>query len=79
MNESQENEILTFEKALVALEGIIERMTKEQLNLDEMIALYEKGIGYLHLCQKNLEGAEAKIKMLNARIKQAEESETDNG
>ncbi|MBW6513313.1 MAG: exodeoxyribonuclease VII small subunit [Candidatus Syntrophosphaera sp.] len=79
MNEARESELLSFEKAIQALEGVVEKMTREQLSLDEMIALYEEGIGYLHLCQKNLEGAETKIRMLNARIKQAEENEGENG
>ncbi|MFO8144651.1 MAG: exodeoxyribonuclease VII small subunit [Candidatus Syntrophosphaera sp.] len=79
MNETRESETLSFEKALVKLEDIVERMSSEQLNLDQMIALYEEGIGYLNICQKQLAGAEAKITVLNERIKQADKSEDDNG
>ena len=79
MNKSRDSELLSFEKAIQALEGVVEKMNREQLSLDGMIALYEEGIGYLHICQKNLEGAETKIKMLNTRIKQAQKSEVDNG
>ncbi|HOZ01553.1 MAG TPA: exodeoxyribonuclease VII small subunit [Candidatus Syntrophosphaera sp.] len=79
MNEPQEEKELTFEQSLTALEKIVERMGNEELTLDEMIALYEEGIKYLHLCQKNMETAEMKINLLNARIKQSENGERQDG
>jgi exodeoxyribonuclease VII small subunit len=79
MNESQNKTELSFEQALLALEDIVERISKENLDLDEMIRLYEEGIGYLQVCQKNMETAEAKIRILNERIKQSGISEVDNG
>ena len=79
MQENKEHAELNFERSLTALEKIIERMTRQTLSLDEMIALYEKGLEYLLLCQKNIEAAELRIKMLNTRIKDREESEKQNG
>lgn len=79
MQDTTENAELNFEQSLTALEKIIERMTRQTLSLDEMIVLYEEGLEYLRLCQKNIEAAELKIKMLNARIKEREDSEKKNG
>lgn len=79
MNENRVSETLSFEQALVKLENIVEKMSSEQLKLDQMISLYEEGIGYLNICQKELAGAEAKITLLNERIKLAEKSEEDDG
>ncbi|MGC9361695.1 MAG: exodeoxyribonuclease VII small subunit [Candidatus Syntrophosphaera sp.] len=79
MNKARESKTPSFEKALVKLEEIVERMSSEQLNLDQMIALYEEGIGYLSICQKQLADAEAKITILNDKIKQSGKSEDENG
>ncbi len=79
MNESPDNTQMSFENALKALEGIVEQMSSTSLSLDELIAMYEEGIRYLHQCQKDLEAAELKINALNERIKEYSGKEDDNG
>lgn len=79
MHSAQQGEELTFEQSLKALEDIVEKMSRQSLSLDELIALYEDGIRYLHHCQENLNSAEMKINILNARIKQYQEGDKSNG
>lgn len=79
MNESNEQTQLNFEKSLRSLESIVERMQNEPMDLDELVKLYEEGIGYLETCQKVLEGAELKIRQLSSRIKSAEADGGENG
>lgn len=79
MMESNDNEMMSFEKSLGSLEAIVERLQQEQLDLDDMVRLYEEGIAYLESCQKALERAELKIQQLNSRIKAGEAEGGENG
>ncbi len=78
-NESNGRPVSEFEKALLSLESIVERMQREQMDLDAMVKLYEEGIGYLETCQKVLEEAEFKIKQLNSRLKVEQAEGSENG
>lgn len=57
------------------VEEIIERMKSGQLNLEEMIKLYEEGIALLTRCKQTLEQAELKIHQLSATFNQPESGE----
>jgi exodeoxyribonuclease VII small subunit len=60
----KKTEETTFEQALVALEGVVERLEKGELPLEESLQLYEEGIRLSRLCHGKLEEAEGKIEML---------------
>ena len=60
----KKTEEITFEQALVALEGVVERLEKGELPLEESLKLYEGGIRLSRLCHGRLEEAEGKIEML---------------
>jgi len=50
-----------FEKSIKELEQIAENLQKEQISLDESIALFEKGVKLSKDCSKYLESAKQKI------------------
>ena len=52
-----------FEKAIEELENIVEKLESGEINLEESIELYEKGIELKNYCQEKLKEVETKIKM----------------
>lgn len=76
-------ENLSFEESLVELETIVQNLEQGDLNLEESMALFERG---LHLSQHNqekLKGAELQINILlenngQATLEKFNSNETDN-
>jgi exodeoxyribonuclease VII small subunit len=65
-------ENLSFEESLVELENIVQNLEQGDLNLEESMTLFERG---LHLSQHNqekLKGAEQQIHILLERNGQAQ-------
>ena len=58
---------LTFETAQKELEQIVERLERGVAELDEAIALWERGEELLRFCLHRLETAEGKIEELAQR------------
>ncbi len=58
---------LTFETAQRELEQIVERLERGEAELDEAIALWERGEELLRFCLHRLETAEGKIEELSQR------------
>lgn len=58
---------LTFESAQKELEAIVERLERGEADLDEAIALWERGEELLRFCLTRLETAEGKIEELAQR------------
>ncbi len=56
-----------FERALDELEKLVERMEEGELSLEESLKLYERGIELSKACQKALEAAEKRIRILSER------------
>jgi len=54
----------SFEEALASLEGIVERLEKGELALEESLKLYEEGVRLSRLCHGKLEEAEGRIELL---------------
>ncbi|MGB9867038.1 MAG: exodeoxyribonuclease VII small subunit [Bacillota bacterium] len=52
---------LTFEEALKRLEEIVQKVEGGNLSLDEMMALYEEGMGLSRFCMEKLNEAERKV------------------
>ena len=57
-------ENMTFEEAMKRLDAITEELSREGVNLDQALALYEEGIKLARVCNAKLEDTERKIKML---------------
>jgi exodeoxyribonuclease VII small subunit len=58
---------LSFETAQKELEQIVERLERGDADLDEAIALWERGEELLRFCLTRLETAEGKIEELAQR------------
>ena len=56
---------LTFERALKELESIVERLEKGAVELEESIAIYERGEALREHCDRLLKQAEARVEKLN--------------
>ena len=55
----------SFEKSIVDLEKIVEQLESGKLTLEESLAQFEAGVALSRTCQKTLQEAEQKIKILN--------------
>lgn len=53
-----------FEQALHELEGIVERMEKGDLSLEESLQQFERGVNLSRSCQQSLQAAEQKVQIL---------------
>lgn len=55
---------LSFEKALLDLEKIVEKLEKGGLSLNESLSLFEKGVKLAKFLREELEKAEKKVEIL---------------
>jgi exodeoxyribonuclease VII small subunit len=55
---------LSFEKALADLEGIVQKLEKGGLSLNESLALFEKGVKLAKYLREELARAEKKVEIL---------------
>lgn len=55
---------LSFENALAELEGIVDRLEKGDVELEESIAIYERGEALKAHCDSLLRKAEAKVEKI---------------
>jgi len=53
-----------FEKSLVRLEEVVQRLESTELSLDEAMKLFEEGVKLSRECQKQLEEAEGRVEIL---------------
>jgi exodeoxyribonuclease VII small subunit len=53
-----------FEDDLTKLEGVVERLERGDLTLDESVRLFEEGVKLSGACKKELEQAEGRIQVL---------------
>ena len=63
-NKNMADEKMTFEKALSRLEEIVRAMESGAAALDSSLALFEEGIGLVKFCNKALDNAEQRVKIL---------------
>ena len=57
-------EELSFEAALAELEDIVSRLEQGEVDLEDSIALYERGTALKAHCEKKLKGAEARLEKI---------------
>jgi exodeoxyribonuclease VII small subunit len=55
---------VTFEQAIAELEGIVKRLEKGELTLDESIGFFQRGVELTKYCNKKLDEAERSITVL---------------
>lgn len=53
-----------FERSLDELEQLVQKMEKGEQSLDESLVAYERGIALYRECQKALEQAELRVRLL---------------
>ena len=72
---------LSFEENIEKLEEILSRLEDEKLPLDTSVKLYEEGMKLISKCNRELEAAERKIKILtrtaDGEIVESEIAEAD--
>ena len=71
MTETIKNEqeaSLSFEEAMKRLEEIAGLLEGDASTLDESLKLYEEGIALIRACDRMLNDAEQKIKVLNPSV-----------
>ncbi|MBL88569.1 MAG: exodeoxyribonuclease VII small subunit [Gammaproteobacteria bacterium] len=61
---ANENKKLDFESSLKELEIIVSKLEDENINLEDSVKSFEKGINLVKKCQEQLQSAELKIKKL---------------
>ena len=54
-----------FETALAELEAIVQRLEQGELSLEESLRQFERGVVLTRNCQKSLQQAEEKIRVLS--------------
>jgi exodeoxyribonuclease VII small subunit len=55
---------LTFEQALKQLEEIVQKLEKGQVDLEDSIAIYERGTALKAHCEEKLRNAEKRIEKI---------------
>lgn len=66
-SKTRDEQEANFEQALKELEGLVERMEEGELTLEESLKAYERGIALSRVCQKALDDAEQRIRILTER------------
>ena len=61
---AKEDKKIDFESSMKELESIVEKLEDEDINLEDSVKSFEKGINLVKECQKQLHNAELKIKKL---------------
>jgi len=56
----------TFEEALRRLDEVVARLEGGEVGLEEAVALFEQGTGYLAACRERLAAAQKRIEELTA-------------
>jgi exodeoxyribonuclease VII small subunit len=57
-------EQLSFEAALKELEGIVSRLEQGEVDLEDSIALYERGQALKSHCERKLKAAESRLEKI---------------
>lgn len=67
-------EQLSFKEGLVELDGIVKALESNQLELEQSIKSYERGVALLGALQKRLDEAQQKVTVLMGELKPADDS-----
>lgn len=64
---AQNSKAPDFEEALAELEGLVERLERGDLPLDEALKTFERGVELTRHCQASLKAAQQKVEVLLKR------------
>ena len=64
---SRDSKPLDFEQALSELEGLVERLERGDVPLDEALRTFERGVALTRHCQACLTAAQQKVEILLKR------------
>lgn len=62
-----QNQEQNFEEMLKSLEEIVKNMEGQDMPLDEQIQNFSKGVNLVSACEKKLQAAETKVKVLTSK------------
>jgi exodeoxyribonuclease VII small subunit len=71
-------ETMRFSDALSELESIVSAIESGQLDLEDSLARYERGVALLRACQSRLAEAEQKVTMLMGELEADEPADQEN-
>ena len=63
---------ITFEAALAELQSVVERLEAGKVALEDSLALYERGMELVALCNKRLDAAEQRVSAVKMTAEGAE-------
>jgi exodeoxyribonuclease VII small subunit len=69
---SGDSKPIDFEQALAELEGLVERLERGDVPLDEALRTFERGVALTRHCQACLQAAQQKVEILLKRSGQPE-------
>ena len=61
-----------FEKAMVEIEAIVERIEGGEVGLEDALAQYERGVTLINQCRSRLGRAQQQVEDLTKRLEQAD-------
>ncbi|CAA0078316.1 Exodeoxyribonuclease 7 small subunit [BD1-7 clade bacterium] len=67
-----------FEQSLQELETIVQQMERGDLELEQSLAAFEKGISLIRECQTTLDAAEQRVQQLTATAQGLQLTELDD-
>ena len=75
MEETKAPEEMKFGEAIAELEGIVASLEGGQLDLEDSLARYERGVALLRACQAKLADAQQKVTMLMGELEEVDSEE----
>lgn len=57
-----------FEAAMAELEGIVAKMERGDMSLEDSLAAYQRGVALTRLCQERLANAEQRVQVLSGEL-----------
>lgn len=75
MEETKAPEEMKFGEAIAELEGIVASLEGGQLDLEDSLARYERGVALLRACRAKLADAQQKVTMLMGELEEVDAEE----
>ncbi len=69
---ASDQQLPDFEQALAELEGLVERLERGELPLEEALRVFERGVELTRHCQNALKAAQQRVEILMKRNGQPE-------
>jgi len=57
---------VSFEAAFAELEAVVQQLEEEELSLEALIAVYERGQALARVCQERLDQAELRVEQIRS-------------